>query len=255
MSTDRGAVLLTGATGRIGSVLARGFAEQGCRLALACRELDLAEDLELDCRGRGAAEVLIVRADLTEAGAASKVVGQLAAAAFHPTILVNNARDRAHLATEADGTIARANFEGELRLGVVVPYELTNALASAPGSALRSVINVSSIYGINAPRMHLYERAEHAPPPSYGVAKAALLHLTKEMAVRMAPRVRVNAVSFGGVAGRASSDFVKKYEAATPMQAMLADDDLFGAVSFLASDASRAVTGQNLVVDGGWTAW
>lgn len=255
MSTDRGSVVLTGATGRIGSVVARGFAEQGWNLALTFRDMARAKALEEECRKSGAGHVLLIAADLAAAGAASSVAGQLAAASFHPTVLVNNTRDRAHLTTQADGTIASENFEGELRLGVVVPYELTNALASAPSSTLRSVINISSIYGMTAPQMRMYERAQDAPPASYGVAKAALLHLTKELAVRMAPRIRVNAVSFGGVAGRASDDFVKRYEDATPMKAMLKDDDLFGAVSFLASDASGAVTGHNLVVDGGWTAW
>lgn len=255
MSTDRGSVLLTGATGRIGSVIARGFAEQGWNLAFTFRDATRARALEQDCRQRGAGSVVLLPADLAAGAAVSQVVSQLSAAAFHPTVLINNTRDRAHLEKRADGTIADANFTSELRLGVVVPYELTNALASAPSATLRSVINISSIYGMNAPQLRLYERSQDVPPPSYGVAKAALLHLTKELAVRMAPRIRVNAVSFGGVAGRASEAFTRRYEDATPMHAMLDDGDLFGAVSFLAGDASRAVTGHNLVVDGGWTLW
>jgi NAD(P)-dependent dehydrogenase (short-subunit alcohol dehydrogenase family) len=255
VSTDRGSVLLTGATGRIGSVLARGFAQQGWNLALSCRDLARAQALEQECRQRGAGSVVLLPSDLAAGDAVMHLLSQLAAARFQPTVLINNTRDRAHLETRADGTIADEHFMGELRLGVVVPYELTNALASAPSATLRSVVNISSIYGMNVPQLRLYERSQDAPPPSYGVAKAALLHLTRELAVRMAPRIRVNAVSFGGVAGRASDAFTTRYEAATPMGAMLEDGDLFGAVSFLAGDAAGAVTGHNLVVDGGWTLW
>ena len=255
MSTERGSVLLTGATGRIGSVIARGFAEQGWNLAMTFRDEARARALEADCRQRGAGAIVLVPTDLAREGAVQQVVSRLSAASFHPTVLINNTRDRAHLEQQADGTIADANFTSELRLGVVVPYELTGALASAPSSALGSVINISSIYGLNVPQLRLYERQQDAPPASYGVAKAALLHLTKELAVRMAPRVRVNAISYGGVSGRASDAFTKRYEDATPMRTMLGDGDLFGAVNFLAGDAARAVTGHNLVVDGGWTLW
>ena len=255
MFTDRNAVLLTGATGRIGAVIARGFAEQGWALAFTFRDEARARALEEECRQRGAADVLLLPVDLAAAGSVAHVGERLAAVNFRPTALVNNTRDRADLAAQADGTISPANFTNELRLGVVVPYELTSTLASAPGSALGSVINISSIYGMNVPRLPLYERPQDVPPPSYGVTKAALLHLTKELAVRLAPRIRVNAISFGGVAGRASNDFTTRYEQSTPMQSMLDDGDLFGAVSFLAGDASRAVTGHNLVVDGGWTLW
>jgi NAD(P)-dependent dehydrogenase (short-subunit alcohol dehydrogenase family) len=248
-------VLLTGATGRIGSVIAHGFAAQGAKLALVCRDVDRARGLEQQCRDRGAPDVLLVGADLDARDAVTIVADRLRAAAFEPTVLINGARDRAHLQKQADGTIARADFEGELRLGVIVPYELTMALTAEGVATLRSVINISSIYGMAVPQLRLYDRPADAPPESYGSAKAALLHLTKELAVRLAPRVRVNAISFGGVGGRASDSFTQRYADAAPMHAMLQDDDLFGAVDFLAGDGSRAVTGHNLVVDGGWTLW
>lgn len=248
-------VLLTGATGRIGTVIAHGFAAQRAKLALVCRDVDRARGLEQQCHERGASDVLLVRADLDARDAVTIVADRLRDAAFEPTVLINGARERAHLQKQIDGTIARASFEGELRLGVIVPYELTMAFAVAGVPTLRSVINISSIYGMTVPQLRLYDRPADAPPESYGTGKAALLHLTKELAVRLAPRVRVNAISFGGVAGRASDSFTQRYQDAAPMKAMLQDDDLFGAVSFLASDASRAMTGHNLVVDGGWTLW
>jgi NAD(P)-dependent dehydrogenase (short-subunit alcohol dehydrogenase family) len=255
VATDKGSVVLTGATGRIGSVLAGGFAALGWNVAMVFRDAARARVLQQRCGERGAGNIVLIEADLAAAGSIAAIVDGLSKAGFQPTSLVNNARDIAHLARQEDGSISRSAFEGELRLGVIVPYELTSALAAAPGSTLRSVVNISSIYGMVPPQLHLYDRPADAPPESYGAAKAALLHLTKELAVRLAPRVRVNAISYGGVAGRASDAYVKRYENATPMRAMLGDDDLFGAVKFLSSEDARAITGHNLVVDGGWTTW
>jgi NAD(P)-dependent dehydrogenase (short-subunit alcohol dehydrogenase family) len=90
----------------------------------------------------------------------------------------------------------------------------------------------------------------------YGVVKAALIHLTKELAVRFADKnIRVNAVSFGGVEGRVDNQFKKRYADLCPNGRMLNDNDLTGAIDFLISRNSLAVTGHNLVVDGGWTIW
>lgn len=249
------AVLITGATGRIGAVVAKGFAANRWKLALGYRHGEEVAELERQCRDLGAADVLLLPADLETTDGVASICARVSEAGFSPAVLVNGARDRGHLHKRPDGTIARADFEGELRLGVVVPYELSTTLAAAPGSVLRSVINFASIYGMNVPQIRLYDQPADVPPESYGVGKAALLHLTKELAVRLAPRVRVNAISFGGVEGRAASAFTKRYEEATPMQSMLHDEDLFGAVDFLSSAASRSVTGHNLVVDGGWTLW
>ena len=130
------------------------------------------------------------------------------------------------------------------------------ALVGQEGSKLRSIINISSIYGMVAPNRTIYDDFERHAPIHYGVAKAALIHLTKEMAVRLADRgIRVNAVSYGGVEGRAKEEFIRRYSSLCPSGRMVPPQDVAGSVEFLASDASNGVTGHNLVVDGGWTVW
>jgi NAD(P)-dependent dehydrogenase (short-subunit alcohol dehydrogenase family) len=124
-----------------------------------------------------------------------------------------------------------------------------------PNRRLKRVVNIGSQYGIVAPNRALYGDFERQSFIHYGVAKAALVHLSREMAVRLAPAIRVNCVSFGGVEGRADADFQARYAALTPGGRMLRNDEIFGAVAFLSSDASSGTTGHNLVVDGGWTAW
>jgi len=253
LRVDKRSVLITGATGRVGSVLATGFAALGWDLALTTRRATSASGLEAECQSLGAGRVVVVEVDLEHAEASQELVNQLAAADFSTEVLINNARDRNYLRKQPSGIIGRSEWEGELRLGVIVPYELTIALAASSLSALRTVVNIASIYGVTPPTLAIYDSPGQSPPESYGATKAALIHLTKELAVRLAPRIQVNAVSYGGIKGRTTDDFVRRYEQICPGKRMLDDGDLFGVIRFLASHDAAAITGQNIIVDDGWT--
>lgn len=256
MNTSLPAVLLTGATGKMGRTIALGFAAKGWRVAFTARNEAAAVELASACRAAGAAAVAFVLCDLTDPGAPSAIAGQLGSQGMLPDVLVNNARNVAFLKAEADGSMSRANWQAELLLDVIVPYELTMALLDAPGAVLKRVINISSMYGITAPNMGLYANGAAGSPINYGVAKAALIHLTKDMAVRLAPRqVQVNAVSYGGVEGRVDAAFLERYSKLCPMGRMLGEAEVFGAIDFLAGPGASGMTGHNLVVDGGWTVW
>jgi len=112
------------------------------------------------------------------------------------------------------------------------------------------------MYGIVTATPALYDDPRNMAPMHYGVAKAALIHLTKEMAVRLAPRgVRVNAVSYGGIEGRADEAFAARYKKLAPLERMLRLDEVHAPVEFLLSAGASGMTGHNLVVDGGWTLW
>jgi NAD(P)-dependent dehydrogenase (short-subunit alcohol dehydrogenase family) len=118
-----------------------------------------------------------------------------------------------------------------------------------------SIINVASIYGIVAPDYSLYGGTTMGNPAAYAASKGGLLQLTRWLATTLAPDVRVNAITPGGVFRNQNPDFVKRYEAKTPLGRMARESDFAGAVAYLASDMSGYVTGQNLVVDGGWSVW
>ena len=92
-------------------------------------------------------------------------------------------------------------------------------------------------------------------PAAYAASKGGLLQLTRWLSTTLAPSVRANAISPGGVYRNQPISFVKRYEARTPLGRMATEEDIVGAVVYLASDLSTYVTGQNLIVDGGWTAW
>jgi NAD(P)-dependent dehydrogenase (short-subunit alcohol dehydrogenase family) len=250
-------IVVTGATGKIGAQLTKSLVAAGeSVVAVASRREGLAE-LQADCAAASlnAALVRPLAIDLTQPNAAAELPTFLKDAGLRPRGLVNNARSLSLLATARDGSVARENFAGEFLLDVIVPYELTLALANGWQGSLTSVVNVASMYGIVAPNPQLYEGSLAHSPINYGVAKAALLHLTRELAVRLAPRVRVNAVSYGGVAGRADANFMQRYAQLCPAGRMLKDDEVAGPVTFLLSAASSSVTGHNLVADGGWSVW
>lgn len=118
-----------------------------------------------------------------------------------------------------------------------------------------SIVFFSSIYGLVGPQPSLYEGTEMVNPVPYGASKAGLQQLVRHLAVELAPEVRVNAISPGGIARGQPAAFTKRYRALAPLGRMATEEDVKGAVAFLASDLSAYVTGHNLVVDGGWTAW
>ncbi|MDO8629190.1 MAG: SDR family oxidoreductase, partial [Phycisphaerales bacterium] len=118
-----------------------------------------------------------------------------------------------------------------------------------------SIINIASIYGSYGPDLRLYAGTAMGNPAAYAASKGGLIQLTRWLATVLAPHVRVNSISPGGVFRNQPEEFVQRYEARTPLGRMATDDDLRGAMLYLASDLSRYVTGQNLSVDGGWGVW
>ena len=92
-------------------------------------------------------------------------------------------------------------------------------------------------------------------PAAYGASKAGLLQFTRWLSTTLAPEIRVNSISPGGIFRNQPTEFVNRYEARTPIGRMAKEDDFRGAMAYLASDLSGYVTGQNLVVDGGWGIW
>ena len=123
-----------------------------------------------------------------------------------------------------------------------------------------SVVTLGSMYGVVSPKAHLYNHfndgAGSMKNPAYGASKAALLAVTKQYGTYLAPRgVRVNMLTLGGVAAGQDQKFVSKFVDHVPQGRMVERDELPGALIFLISDESSAMSGHNLIVDGGYTTW
>jgi len=252
MNSSKEIVLVTGGTGSLGAEMCAGLRSAGHTVYFTSRSATKIAELETQVNG-GAANgpgIRGIEVDLLAADYRVRIDARFQADGVQPTALVNNARSLEFLKV-TDSVTARADFNGELTMGVIVPYELSLQWAS-----VRNIVNIASIYGVVAPNRALYDDGYARSPIQYGVTKAAVVHLTKELAVRLAGQgVRVNCISYGGIKGRAPAEFVQRYAALTPQSRMLEKDEVAGPLLFLLSSDSRGMTGANLVYDGGFSLW
>lgn len=247
-------ILITGGTGKFGRQYVHHFVRKGWLVVFTATSSERARDLELSTQGPG--HSLGIECDLTRETSIDQVIEKLRAHNLEINHLVNNARNLSFLKIKEDGVTQRDDFINEYLINVVVPYELSLALWREQSEALRTIINISSQYGVVATNPTLYGDRHSHSPIQYGVSKAALNHLTHELAVRMAPyNIRVNAVAYGGVEGRTNNAFKQRYSQMVPNGRMLSESEIPGPVDFLTSEKSSAITGQVIAADGGWIIW
>jgi NAD(P)-dependent dehydrogenase (short-subunit alcohol dehydrogenase family) len=248
-------VLITGGTGKFGRILTQHFLSRGDDVViLGTRTSTIREVTKENAGHKG--RLRAIKIDLMGRRAGANLLRALDRMDVAPSCVINNARNTGFLKTQDDGVVSRENFADELLLDVIVPYEMTMAIALMPGGRLKNVINVGSMYGVVSANLHLYDKPTTQSPLHYSVAKCALVHLTKELATRLAPRkIRVNCVAYGGVEGRVDRKFKNRYAKLCPMGRMLREDEVAGPISMLISDTCSSVTGHTLVADGGWSLW
>jgi NAD(P)-dependent dehydrogenase (short-subunit alcohol dehydrogenase family) len=181
-----------------------------------------------------------------------------------PSILVNNAGiDRppgpGHTYRLEDMPLD--TFRDTFDVNVLGAFNVTQIFGKEMVKARRgSIVNIGSLYASVSPDSQFYDHIACDPPflkpPAYGASKAALVNLTRYFATHWARYgVRINALSPGGVLGEQDEAFKKKFSARVPMGRLAQHSDLYGPLIFLASDASSYVTGIELKIDGGFTAW
>ena len=162
------------------------------------------------------------------------------------------------LEIESDRNVLIKTLESE-ELNVLVnnaAFHLTQGFyPSMQRSSGASIINISSMYGSFGPDYSLYEDTNMGNPAAYAASKGGLVQLTRWLSTTLAPNIRVNAISPGGIARSQPVNFVSRYEEKTPLRRMANEDDFRGPLAFLASDLSKYMTGQILHVDGGWGIW
>jgi NAD(P)-dependent dehydrogenase (short-subunit alcohol dehydrogenase family) len=224
--------VVTGALGNLGPVWTAALAGAGATV------------VGLDIR----ADDGVLSADVTDRAALERILVETGA----PAVLVNNAGIDAPPGADA------GDFSRTLDVNVTGLYNATEvfggAMCAAGGG---SIVNIGSLYASVAPIPAFYDHIDppFTKPAAYGASKAAVVNLTRHFARLWGPHgVRVNALSPGGVLGGQDPEFVRKYSERVPLGRMAEPSDLVGALLFLASDASAYVTGQELRVDGGFTA-
>lgn len=247
-------ILITGGTGKFGRKFVEHFLKKKWRVIFTTTSELRGKTLVKDLGSPD--NLLSLVFDFTESEAIEKLLIKLKNQGYLVNHLVNNARSLDSLETDSKGQASRTNLMSEYLLDVVVPYELSMSFFNTQSEELKTITNIGSQYGLVAANPYLYDDYPKQSPIQYGIAKAALTHLTKELAIRMASdKVRVNCIAYGGVDGRVNSEFKKRYSRLTPMGRMLNDEEIVGSLDFLVSEESVAITGHTLPVDGGWTLW
>jgi NAD(P)-dependent dehydrogenase (short-subunit alcohol dehydrogenase family) len=252
--------LITGATGGLGKVMADTLAELGSDLILVDRLGSDFDSLSTKLTKRWGGGVECQICDLEQQAQRTELKANLKNSDQGLNILINNA---AFVGTsdlqgwgvpfeEQNIDTWRRALEVNLTAIFDLCQGLTPLLKVAEGA---SIINIASIYGIFGPDWGLYKGTNMSNPAGYAASKGGLLQFTRWLATSIAPNVRVNAISPGGVFRNQPEAFVRRYEAKTPLGRMATEDDFRGVLAYLASDMSKYVTGQNLSVDGGWGIW
>jgi NAD(P)-dependent dehydrogenase (short-subunit alcohol dehydrogenase family) len=252
-------VLITGAAGHLGAVFADTVAELGATVLLVDRPGTGMEALAeaLSRKWRVAVEC---RACDLESGAQRDALIADTRAAGPLNVLINNAAFVGTSDLQGWGVPfleqSVETWRRAIEVNLTAVFHLCQGLSSSmTGASGASIINVGSIYGEVGPDWSLYAGTSMSNPAAYGASKGGVIQLTRWLATTLAPKVRVNAISPGGIFRNQAPEFVRRYAQRTPLGRMATEQDFRGVVAFLASDMSGYVTGQNMMIDGGWGVW
>jgi NAD(P)-dependent dehydrogenase (short-subunit alcohol dehydrogenase family) len=252
-------VLITGATGMLGQIIADTMAELGASLLLVDQPESNFQPLCDMLSRHGGVALRCLPSDL-ELQEDRRRLADLVRDEGGLDVLINNAafvgnRDMHGWAVPFEQQTLDA-WRRAMEINLTAVFDLCSHFTKLLGGSGRgSIVNVGSIYGILGPNWGLYEGTGMANPAAYAASKGGLIQLTRWLATTLAPVIRVNSISPGGIFREQPDVFVKRYKALTPLGRMADEDDLRGAFAYFASDMSKYVTGQNLMVDGGWSAW
>ncbi|WP_347257666.1 SDR family oxidoreductase [Methylocaldum sp.] len=260
---SREIVLITGVSGQLGSEYASAFLQRGARVAgLDVRPSAFSEMLARDYSER----FRFLAADVADRGLLENALAEIDRQFGTPTVLVNNAAidSPPSAPLEENGPFEdypEASWDKVIDVnlkGVHLCCQIFGGAMARAGKG--SIINIASIYGVVSPDQNLYEYRRQRgetfyKPIAYSASKSGILNMTRYLAVYWAKKnVRVNTLTIAGVFNNQEQAFLDAYCGRIPVGHMAKVSDYNGAVLFLASSASRYMTGANLVVDGGWTA-
>ena len=256
-------VVLTGSAGRLGTRYAHVLSDAGANVVLIDKIENKNKTLEKKIRKKYHTHPLSISLDITIESDVKKLVNLIMKKYHKIDVLINNA----HIVPRSDSR-KDSPFES-------YPLDLWEVMVSTNlrglflcsreiGRIMKkqqngNIINISTIYGLVGPDQRIYGKSKLNSPSGYSVFKGGLVNFTRHLAASWAGNnIRVNTLTLGGVYDKkihTDKQFVKNYSYKTMIGRMANKDDYDGALLFLTSNASSYMTGANLVVDGGWTAW
>lgn len=259
-------IVVTGGLGLLGSRFAKALLRAGASVAVF--ELGVTPERTASVFADVPQERLaVLEADVTKRPSLEAALADVTARFGVPFGLVNNAALDVTPAAPAEEngpfeTYPESSWDRMMEVNVKGVMLASQVVGGALAKAGRgSIVNIGSIYGSVSPDQRIYEyRRQNGEafykPITYSVSKSALINLTRYLATYWGERqVRVNTLTLAGVRAGQHESFMQRYVAKVPLARMAEPDEYDGALVFLMSDASRYMTGSNLVIDGGFTAW
>ena len=252
-------VIVTGAAGNLGSKYAEGLTQAGANVVLADIDYATCKQLGRDLENKYSITNMAVKLDLNDKSSIKKMISKTVKQFSKIDVLINNA---AYQGTEKTRKIKFEDFPLD-EWNKAVSVNLTGVFLTCQevGKIMikqkhGNIINISSTYGLVGPDQRIYGVSGQNAAAFYSATKAAIINLTRYLASYWnRTGIRVNSLSPGGVENNQELNFIKRYSKKTMLGRMAKNDEYIGAIIFLSSNASSYMTGSNLVVDGGWTAW
>ena len=262
--------LVTGALGQLGAQFANELLSRGVRVAVFGRTIDderVAKHYSAEDKQVG--KVKFFKVDITKKREIKEALAEIIETWGVPHILINNAGIDTQPSAPPEVSGPFENFPEEVfrevvEINLTGTFLMTQAVGAEMAKAGRgSIINIGSIYGMVSPVQDIYAYKEEktgipfVKPIAYSAAKSGIYNLTRYCATYWGKKgVRVNTLTPSGVyRNTQDKEFQENYCARMPLGRMAEEDEFNGAIVFLASDASKYMTGSNLIIDGGWTAW
>jgi NAD(P)-dependent dehydrogenase (short-subunit alcohol dehydrogenase family) len=252
-------ILVTGATGHIGRAFAKEVSSVSS-LILVDRDDDQLHELHASLSTTSENSHHAINCDLSDEISRRTLIETIKKT--HPYLngLINNAA----FTGDENLTGWASSFENQsldswraaIEVNLTAAFDLSKGLSPLlKESQDGHILNIASIYGSLGPDMRLYEGTEMGNPAAYAASKGGIIQLTKWLATVLAPDIRVNCISPGGLQRNQPQQFINRYEARTPLGRMANEDDIVGGMMFLTLGKSQYITGQNLLIDGGFSIW
>lgn len=252
---DKTAVVAGGA-GLIGKEIVRALAEAKASVVIA--DIDSVEgERFVERLSEDELEVIFIELDITDEGSIDKLISSAEERFDSVNIWINCAyprtKDWGARFEDISFESLKRNVEMHLNGYFICSQKIAEHMKEKEGGV---IINFGSIYGVLGPRFNIYEGTDMTMPAAYSAIKGGIVNFTRYLATYYAnDDIRVNAVCPGGVYDGQEEAFVKRYSENTPMGRMAEPEEIAGPVLFICSDAASYITGEVLMVDGGWSAW
>jgi NAD(P)-dependent dehydrogenase (short-subunit alcohol dehydrogenase family) len=260
-------VVVTGGLGQLGRQFSLELVDRGAKVAIFDIQIDKQRVMERFGDHCARDNLLILRVDVTQRSSIEDGLSEVNRRWGVPHALINNAAldSPPNAPPEENGpfeTYPETSWEKVIQVNLKGIFLCCQVIGGEMARAARgSIVNICSVYGIVSPDQRIYEYRQRNggcfyKPVAYSASKSALLNLTRYLSTYWANKnVRVNTLTLGGVFNEQDEEFLKGYCARVPLGRMAYEDEYNGAIIFLISDASSYMTGSNLIIDGGWTAW